>query len=90
MKLDDCLQERCAHCPLNNSIPDKIRTEALMMCPVCRKCGAPKHKINPDCKECIACENGEGYLRGDGRGQAVDVKVSQEIVLENQLDGGAK
>lgn len=65
MKLDGCMQEKCSHCPLNQSIPKKFKDLLLGMCPVCRKCGAPKHKINPECSECLKCENGEGYLRGN-------------------------
>lgn len=66
MQLDDCLQEQCAHCPLNQHIKgEPLRTQMLMMCPICRRCGAPKHKINPDCSECVACENIPNRLRGD-------------------------
>lgn len=78
MKLDDCLQEKCAHCPLN---PMAGKTGLVDLCPVCRKCGAPKHVINTDCSECIKCENGEGYLRGnlDGSGEIeVAVEVRQK------------
>lgn len=80
MNLDECMQEKCSHCPLNQTIKEEpIRTMLLNMCPVCRKCGAPKHKINPDCSECVKCENGEGYLRGDVPKGLQDIMQNQYI-----------
>ena len=98
MKLDDCMQEQCAHCPLNQIIkqePD--RSQLLAMCPVC-VCGAPPHYINTECKSCLECENVPNKIRGgnniDGlmQDQIVEVvvppEVMQEILIEKQIGDG--
>lgn len=86
MRLDDCMQEKCSHCPLNQNIQGELRDLILNMCPVCAKCGAPKHKINQDCSECIKCENGEGYLRGNApkglQSEWVKNKVKQDLIFQ--------
>jgi hypothetical protein len=76
MAIDDCMQEKCAFCPLN--------PKHMAGCPVCRDCGCEPHKINTDCKTCIMCENIPNASRG--RGNEAVIEIETPIIEGEEYD----
>lgn len=76
MQKDDCMQEKCIH--------NKMNPNFMEGCPTCSKCGCEPQRINPSCNICIACENGEGYIRG---GDKKEINVMEILIPIEVVEG---
>lgn len=91
MKYVKCMQEKCCHNPDCINITKRDKSMLTLLCPVCDVCGAPPHLITEGCKNCLLCENKEGYMRKGRPKPLLEIAIPQlnkveQIIIKNGKD----